>query len=123
MATVAETGSPAALRVDDISEDSLIVGIGTKLNFRIEETTSITAHIKVGYEALADGTDLSSTFVGGAGSSFNTDGVDQDGAVIATGFGLNLMEGEQLNISINYDATIRSDYVDQGVSAKLRYKW
>jgi len=118
-----EHGSLAPLKVDGVSEDSLIFSVGTKLNFRIEETTSVTAHIEVGYETLADGTDLQSTFVGGAGSSFTTNGADQNGAVVTTGIGLNLMEGEQLNISINYDATIRNDYTDQGVSATLRYKW
>jgi outer membrane autotransporter protein len=118
-----EHGSSANLKVDDANEDSLIFSVGGKLNFRVEETKSITAHLDIGYEALSGTTDLTSTFVGGSGPAFTTDGADNGRMILTTGLGLNLMEGERLNMSINYDATMRDQYTDQGVSATVRYKW
>lgn len=110
------------LNVDGESADSLIFAVGSKLNFRVEEAKSITAHLEIGYDALSDGVDLSSRFVGG-GPSFKTNGADPGDAVVTGGFGLNLMEGRSMNISINYDATWRDEYSDQGVSATVRYEW
>jgi outer membrane autotransporter protein len=117
-----ENGSPAALKVDGRTDDSLIFTVGSKLNFRVEDDSSVTAHLELGYDALGGHSQLSSTFVGG-GPTFTTEGTEPGKWVLTTGFGINLMETQQLNMSINYDATLREQYNDQSVSATIRYKW
>ena len=107
----------AALKVDDAEKDSLIFSIGGKLNMNM-----LTAHLELGYETLDNTTDLNSSFVGTT-PSFKTDGIDQGRTIVTTGIGLNFMQDQPLNMSVNYDATIRDDYNDQGISATLRYKW
>src|SRR5205085_506458 len=49
-----EHGSGAPLKVDSAQRDSLIVSIGGKANFHIENTASLTAHLEVGVETLDD---------------------------------------------------------------------
>lgn len=117
-----EHGSLVDLNVDGESADSLIFSLGTKLNFHVDESTSMTGHFELGYDALADGVDLTSTFVNG-GPAFTTDGAKPGRTVVTAGFGLNLMESQQLNMSVNYDTTWRENYSDQGLSATVRYKW
>jgi outer membrane autotransporter protein len=117
-----EHGSPAALHVDGRNEDSLIFSIGSKLNFRIEDDSTLTAHLELGYETLNDHAQLSSTFVGG-GPAFNVNGAEPGRLLLTTGFGVNLMETQQMNMSINYEATIRDQYTDQSLSTTIRYKW
>jgi outer membrane autotransporter protein len=117
-----EHGSPAALEVDSQDADSLVFAVGSKLHFRVEESKSIIAKLELGYDALSDGVDLSSTFVGG-GQKFKTSGSNPDRIIVRGGFGLNLMEAEEINISINYDTTWRDQYTDQSVSATLHCKW
>src|SRR4029078_2088983 len=118
-----EHGSAAPLKVNSADRDSLILSIGGKANFHIQNTASLTAHLEVGVETLDDTTDISSTFAGNSGPSFTTQRSDQGGAIVTTGIGVNFMQDQPLNISINYDATIRDQYDDQAISATLRYKW
>jgi outer membrane autotransporter protein len=112
-----EHGSNAPLKVDGQNQDSLVFSLGGKATMGV-----LTAHLEVGFETLNDQTDISSTFVGG-GPSFTTDGTDQGNVIVTTGLGLNLMQDQPLNISINYDAAIRDQYNDQEISATFRYKW
>ena len=112
-----EHGSGAPLKVEGQDKDSLIFSIGGKATMGI-----LTAHLEVGVEALDDQTEITSTFVSG-GPSFTTEGSDQGDVIVTTGLGLNLMQEEPLNVSINYDAAIRDQYNDQELSATLRYKW
>jgi outer membrane autotransporter protein len=117
-----ERGSPAALRVKGQNADSLIFSIGSKGSFKVDEQTAITAHLELGYDALSDGIDLSSTFVGG-GPAFKTQGADPGSFVANGGIGLQVFQGERTEMSVNYDATWRDNYSDQSLSATLRYKW
>jgi outer membrane autotransporter protein len=117
-----EHGSPAALRVSDRNEDSLIFMASSQIKFKIEQNTSLIAHLGLGYDALASQAKISSTFVGG-GPTFRTPGQHAGSTLLTVGFGLNMREDQALNMSVNYDATIREQYVDQGISATVRYRW
>lgn len=125
MDSYTETGAGgASLRVNPDSLSTVDAGAGGQLAYAIPLTDGGTlkpsVHAKYIYR-FGD-TDLSTTsqFTGG-GSAFNTGGVKADRSSVNLGAGLLLTTVAGTDLSLNYDADIRSNLV--GHTGQLKARW
>jgi outer membrane autotransporter protein len=119
-----DTVSPLALTVKGHSDDSLIMRVGVKAAYRLEDEDGtkreLTGHVSVGYDALADQDKIDASI---GGVDVTALGEKSKKVVIKAGVGMNFMSQGPWSASVNYDAASREQYVDQQVSATVRYKW
>jgi outer membrane autotransporter protein len=118
-----EKGAGAAnLDVDSSSEDSLVLSIGGRLAHQLNGDTTLTAHLDVGHDFMADQSSVNSSFTGG-GAIFRTEGIEPASTVLNAGVGMTMLKKDNLEISANYDIEARSDYDNQSASVKLRWQF
>lgn len=116
-----ETGAGAAnLKVEDSSEDALVLSIGGRLAHQMNDDTTLTAHLDVGHDVLADQSSVTSTFTGG-GASFQTAGIEPASTVVKGGVGMTMQTQSNLEITAGYDIEARSGFDNQSLSVKLRW--
>jgi autotransporter family porin len=106
------------LTVEDDSDETLIVGLGSKVDYLASEELLLLADLGVGYDFMARQSKLTSAFEGGGGQ-FSTVGIKPDEFVYTAGLGFiyNLENGSE--ITGRYDFYGREDYTDQAISIRL----
>jgi len=115
-----ESGAGALnLMVQDDSADSLIFGVGVKGNHTVSESLLLMANAGIGYDAMADQSNLTSSFSGG-GAQFTTQGIKPDEVVYNAGIGAKYSLENGTEITARYDIDGREDYTDQSISANFR---
>lgn len=114
-----ETGSPFNLNVDSTTTDELVFAVDGKINQTLNDTTSLTANLGLGFDAINDQASLTSSFVGG-GASFATNGIDQSPLLLRAGLGLEMNPSSNLEIVTRYDLEARDDFMNHTASVKLR---
>lgn len=109
-----ETGAGGLnLAVDTQDKDALEFAVGTEVAYNIATqngTLTPSAHVGYTYDAIGDDIQTSSNFTGG-GASFNTDGADPAQSTFNVGAGLTYYSNANFDLSVNYDAQIKEDYV------------
>lgn len=109
-----ETGAGGLnLAVDTQDKDALEFSVGTEVAYNIATqngTLTPAAHVGYTYDAIGDDIQTSSTFTGG-GAAFNTDGADPAQSTFNVGAGLTYYSNANFDLSVNYDAQIKEDYV------------
>jgi len=114
-----ENGAAALnLTVDDDSDETLIVGLGSKADYAASEDLSLLADLSVGYDFMARRSKLTSAFEGGGGQ-FSTVGIKPDEFVYSAGLGFIYSLDNGSEITGRYDFYGREDYTDQAVSIRL----
>lgn len=108
------------LDVDSKHVDAFVTTLKGSVYHDFSNQLSVSANAGIGYDFIDDDSDIVSSYVGG-GSAFTTEGLDQSRVILTGGVGLNYQASDTLNISANYDAEGRSDYLNQTVSAKLKW--
>ncbi len=116
------SNSGAALTVSSTKTDSFRSGLGAKVSVPLSEgtlKTVVEARALWNYEFADTNQDIAARFAGG--TSFTTNGVSQARDSANLGLGLNLSTANRQNLSVNYDAEVKSDYVGHTASVKFRY--
>lgn len=121
----AETGAGSAnLNVEDQDYTRVTAHLGAKAekDFTLENGTVLTPSFKLGYSYDVMDDDISTTaqFSGGGGS-FITKGIEMDRSSLRLGAGLTVMQAQNLEFSVNYDADIRDSYTAHNGKINLRY--
>ncbi len=114
--------SGAALTVADTQTNSFRSGLGAKISVPLSEgsmKTAVEARAMWNHEFADTNQDIAAVFAGG--TSFTTAGVNQARDSANLGLGLNLSTANRQNLSVNYDAEVKSDYVGHTASFKFRY--
>jgi outer membrane autotransporter protein len=116
------SNSGAALTVSSTKTDSFRSGLGAKVSVPLSEgamKTAVEARAMWSHEFADTNQDIAARFAGG--TSFTTNGVSQARDSANIGLGLNLSTANRQNLSVNYDAEVKSDYVGHTASVKFRY--
>jgi uncharacterized protein with beta-barrel porin domain len=114
-----ENGAAALnLTADDDSDETLIVGLGSKADYLASEDLLLLADLGVGYDFMARRSNLTSAFEGGGGQ-FSTEGIKPDEFVYTAGLGLIYSLDNGSEITGRYDFYGREDFTDQAVSIRL----
>lgn len=117
-----ETGAGALnLSVADRSTDELILGVDGKIAHQINDSTTLSANLGVGYDALSEQASITASFAGAPGAAFVTNGIDPNPWIARAGLGLSANAPSGMEITARYDAEYREDYLNQTASVKLRW--
>lgn len=121
-----ETGvGNAGLTVDPDAMSTFDAGLGFALAYAIPlidgGTLKPSVHAKYIYRMGDRELATTSSFLGAAGTSFNTTGVEADDSSINLGAGLLLTTVGGTDLSFNYDADVRSSLT--GHTGQLKARW
>lgn len=117
-----ESGAgPLDLHVQSASLEQLLTSVNAKVTRRISDTVTFYGNLGAGYDSLARGTQVTAAFAGAPGLAFLTPGVGTKPWTGFGGFGLLFTPQGGPEISVGYDVEDRSGFIEQSVSAKLRW--
>lgn len=115
-----ETGAGALnLKVQDQTSSALVFGTGAKLKYDLTDSTSLRATVDVGYDAINDEAQMTSSFVGG-GATFTTNGISPSPLVGRAGLGLATQIENGTEFVVGYDLEGRNSFLNQTGSLKVR---
>lgn len=109
------------LDVDSNDSEELLLSIDGKLNYALSEATVLSANIGAGYDVIDEDSAITSTYAGAPGAAFKTPGMDMEPWLARTGLGLTHTLAGGTEVSLRYDAEVRSDFTNQGASLKARW--
>ena len=116
-----ESGAGALnLAVKSDSADSLIIGLGMKIDHIATENITLMADAGLGYDVMTDRSSLTSSFAGG-GAQFTTQGITPDEFVYHMGLGAQYQLDNGTQIAAHYDIEGREDYTDESVNVTMRW--
>lgn len=108
------------LDVDSTTTEALVLGLEGKLYHSLSESTELNAGLGVGYDLINENASVTASYAGAAGAQFTTEGLDPSPWNATAGLGLVHTADNGAEISANYAAEYRSDYLSQSASLKLR---
>ncbi|MBR9882454.1 MAG: autotransporter outer membrane beta-barrel domain-containing protein [Oceanospirillales bacterium] len=108
------------LDVESNTTEALVAGVEGQLIHTLNPSTELNAKLGVGYDLINDQASITSSFAGAPGAQFTTEGLDPNPWIANAGFGMFHTADNGAEISANYDAEYRSDYLSQTASLKLR---
>lgn len=109
------------LKVNNRTTEALVFGVGGTLNHALNQHTSLSLNLGVGYDAVNDTASITSAYAGAAGASFTTRGIKQSPWLGFTGAGLTHTTQSGTAVTLRYDAEHRSDFLNH--TASLQAKW
>lgn len=117
-----ETGAGALnLNVDGRSTQELILAADAKVLHKLNDATTLTANVGVGYDTLNKQASVTAAFAGAPGLSFVTHGLEQDPWLVRGGFGLTHTYAKGVEVTARYDLEYREGFNNQTVSVKARW--
>lgn len=115
-----ESGSALfSLSVEDDSADSLLMGLGLRTDHILANNWSVGLDASVGYDAMADRSDLTAAFAGG-GAQFTTRGIKPAKWQYDAGVSARYKLNNGTDISAGYNITTRNGYQDKYANVSLR---
>ncbi|MBQ0724033.1 MAG: autotransporter domain-containing protein [Cycloclasticus sp.] len=106
------------LNVDSLDAESLILGVGAKLESHVSSSVTLLANAGIGYDTIADSSNVTASFAGG-GSAFNVEGIEPDEITYNAGVGARFNLGNAGDVSVTYNIDGREDLMSQ--SAGIKY--
>lgn len=117
-----EKGADALnLDVDSRSADSLILGLDGELVHAFDARLQATVKLGVGYDVLNEQASITSAYAGAPGLGFVTKGLEPSPWLARGGMGLTYRVSDSAELSANYDAEYREDFLSH--SASLTARW
>ena len=101
--------------------DELILGVDGKIAHEISKGTTLTANLGLGYDALSKQARIDAEFAGAPGTRFTTNGLDPSPWMARGVLGVVSNTAGGVEISARYDAEYRQDFLNQTISAKVRW--
>jgi len=110
-----------SLDVDGRSAEAFVIGLEGKLEHQLNERTTLTTNLGVGYDTINERASITSAFAGAPGAAFVTRGIDPSPWIGQAGFGMAYRTKQGLEINGRYDAEHRSGFLNHTASVKLRW--
>lgn len=117
-----ETGDGVLLDVDAATTEAFVLAVKGSLDHELDERITLRANLGAGYDLINDQASITSSFVGG-GAAFVTNGIDPSPWITTAGLGLAYRMSDAAEVSAQYDAEHRSDFLNQTASLKLRWSF
>lgn len=115
------SNSGTALTIASVDTDSFRSGLGAKISAPLSSgqiKTTLDTRLIWNHEFADTNQDVAARFAGG--TSFTTKGMNQARDSANIGLGLNFIAENHQNLSVNYDAEIKSGYIGHTGSIKMR---
>lgn len=117
-----ETGAGLLnLDVESNTAEALVLGVEGLLAHTLNPNTDLNLKLGVGYDVLNDQASITSAYAGAPAAQFTTYGIDPSPWIANAGVGVVHTTENGVDVSVNYDAEYRSDYLNQSASLKLRW--
>ncbi|MBV6290097.1 autotransporter outer membrane beta-barrel domain-containing protein [Pseudomonas sp. MAFF 301350] len=117
-----ETGAGALnLDVDRRDSESLVLGADAELVHLFSDRLSTRLKLGVGYDTIGERASLTSAYAGAPGLSFRTQGLDASPWLGRGGVGVSYRVTDSTELSADYDAEYREDFLNQSASLKVRW--
>jgi outer membrane autotransporter protein len=117
-----ESGAGALnLQVDGRSTQALILGFDGKLSHELNAQTTLTANLGMGYDTLKRNAAIVSAYAGAPTATFATYGIAPSAWTTRGGVGAVYKARNGLEITGRYDVEYRESFLNQTVSAKMRW--
>ncbi len=114
---------PSALQVDKSSFDTADLGIGAKLawDWTLDNGYTLQPNIRAKYIYTVGDRSLVTTnrFVGN-GMTFTSQGVEADNSALSLGTGLQIVNVQDTEITLDYDADLRASMIGHALQVKVR---
>jgi outer membrane autotransporter protein len=115
-----ETGAGALnLVVNGQTTNEFIIAASGKVSHSLDDTSSVSANLGVGYDTLAKQNSITAAFQGG-GAAFTTVGIKPSSTLVRAGLGYAKSTAGGIEIMVRYDIEARSGFTGQTASAKFR---
>lgn len=109
--------------VSSQTDDELLPSLEAKIKYQATNAMSLSAKVGGSYDILNDGASITSAFAGSPAATFTTQGLKDSPWTGKAGAGLDYKVSDTLDLSINYDAEVRTSYVNQSASFKARFSF
>jgi outer membrane autotransporter protein len=109
------------LNVNERSTRSFVIGADGKVSHQMNDRTTLTANIGVGYDTLNERSSITPAFAGAPGAAFVTHGIKPSPWIGQAGFGLVHQASNGMEISGRYDAEHRTGFLNHTASLKVRW--
>lgn len=119
-----ETGAGVYnLVVDERTVDALVLSVQGEMTHQFDSKTSFLARGGVGYDVLGEAAAITSAYAGAPSSGFVTYGAEPSRWIANLGLGLMYKTKSGVEMTGSYDLEYREDFLNQGVSFKIRCPW
>ncbi|MFC3533355.1 autotransporter outer membrane beta-barrel domain-containing protein [Vogesella facilis] len=109
------------LNVDSRASEQFVLGLDGRLDRKLNDSTTLSAKLGVGYDTLAKRDSITATFAGAAGAAFTTYGLDPDPWIARANLGVSHLTKSGTEISLSYDSEHRKGFNNQSASVKARW--
>lgn len=117
-----ETGAGLLnLDVESNTAEALVVGVEGLLAHSVNRATDLNLKLGLGYDVINDQASITSAYAGAPAAQFTTYGIDPSPWIANAGVGVVHTTESGVDVSVNYDAEYRSDYLSHSASFKLRW--
>lgn len=117
-----ETGAGVLnLGVAGRTSDELVLAADGKLTKELGKGTTLSANLGIGYDALSRQASITAAYAGAPGAAFQTKGLDPSPWLLRGGLGVSSTTQSGMEVSARYDAEYRDSFLNQTLSAKLRW--
>jgi uncharacterized protein with beta-barrel porin domain len=113
--------APLLLNVDKRDTDQLVVGVDTQLERSFTSMTRLSLNLGVGYDLLNRPPSTTAAFSGAADQHFAVAGDASNPWLMRGGVAMATRFSNGAEVSLNYDAQQRMDFVDQVASVKASW--
>ena len=101
--------------------EALVLSIDGKLTHRLDNNTTLTAKLGVGYDTINEDAGITSAYAGAPASSFVTAGIERDPWIGHVSLGLVHALSNGTEITASYDVEGRNNFNNQTASIKARW--
>lgn len=109
------------LDVDRNDAEELLLSVDGKLDYQLNQATVASVNLGAGYDVIDEDSAIVSTYTGAPGAAFKTTGMDLEPWLARAGMGLSHTLPSGTEVSLRYDAEVRSDFTNQGATLKARW--
>ena len=117
-----ESGAGALdLNVQDRTTQQFILSVDGKYSHRFDNGLNLSGNLGLGYDTMNQGSSITAAYAGGAGAAFTTSGLNLEPWIVNAGLGLTGTTSSGMEVTVRYDVQSRQGFIDNAVSAKLRW--
>jgi autotransporter family porin len=119
-----ETGAGVLdLDVERRTAKQLILAADAALAYHFENHLTAAVNLGVGYDTLAKRASITAAYAGAPDAAFVTQGLERDRLLYQGGAGLSYAATDRLDVSLRYDAEIRTGFNNQTGSVRANWKF
>ncbi len=110
-----------SLNVDSRTTEAFVISTNGKISHQLNDQTSLTANLGVGYDTMSKLSAITAAFAGAASSAFVTYGINPSPWIGQAGLGAVYKTKSGLELSARYDVEYRESFLNQTASMKARW--